>query len=113
MTKEERIAKVKEVIAAPSCCQELKDVSEAYLAAIDTDGEKAAQEKLIAELKDDICTIDEVIELFGSEMGAEFFGKEQALNMLDAAKKVKAAGGTTCFCPACTAGKALLDSFGA
>ena len=50
---------------------------------------------------------------FASEAGAQVFGKEKAMAMYDEAVKYKAGGGTTCFCPACQAGKALLDAFGA
>ena len=44
MTKAELIEKVKEVIAAPSCCPDAKAACQAYLDAVGTDGEKAAQD---------------------------------------------------------------------
>lgn len=34
------VEKVKEVLAAPSCCPELKDAAEKYLAALDTADER-------------------------------------------------------------------------
>ena len=42
MTKEERIAKVQEMIDAPSCCADLKEAGKAYLAAVGTDKEAEA-----------------------------------------------------------------------
>ena len=40
MTKTELIEKVKEVIAAPSCCAEAKAACQAYLDAVGTDGDR-------------------------------------------------------------------------
>ena len=113
MTKEEIRKTAEEMIAAPSCCPELKEAGQAYLDAMGTAGEEAAAKALIAELKEDVCTIDDVMGFFASEAGAQVFGKEKAMAMYDEAVKYKAGGGTTCFCPACQAGKALLDAFGA
>lgn len=48
------VEKVKEVLAAPSCCPELKDAAQKYLAALDTADEKAAGKILIAELEEDV-----------------------------------------------------------
>ena len=42
------IEKVKAVIAAPSCCAELRAVAEEWLQAVGTDGEKEASAKLVA-----------------------------------------------------------------
>lgn len=110
MTKEEVIAKVKDVVNAPSCYAGLKEAAEKYLAAVGTAEEKSAAASLVAELEADVQSIDEVIPFFGSDMAKEIFGAEQAANMLAMAQDVKAKGGDTCFCPACTAGKAVLDN---
>jgi len=101
---------VEAVAAAPSCCAELKEVCNAYLKALDTDGERAAAEKLLTELKADVCTIDEVIGLFTSPEGEEMFGAEQAAKMAEHAKSVKAAGGKFCDCPACGPGRELIEA---
>ena len=45
------VEKVKEVLAAPSCCPELKDAAQKYLAALDTADEKDAGKNLIANWK--------------------------------------------------------------
>ena len=109
MAKSEVLVKVKELIAAPSCYSELKDVAQEYLAAVGTANEKAAGKNLIAELEEDVETIDEVMAFLNSEKAVEILGKETIATMLEQGEKVKAAGGKYCFCPACVAGKALLD----
>ena len=54
MTKQEIKSEVEKMIAAPSCCPELKTEGEAYLKAFGTAGEKAAAESLIREMKEDV-----------------------------------------------------------
>ncbi len=113
MTEEERefiVDRVKELLEAPSCCQELRVVAQGYLAALDTPGEKKAGETLIAELEADVQDIDSVLALFTSDAGKKMFGENAAAHLAETAIKVKAAGGKTCFCPACAAGQAILDA---
>ena len=102
--------KVEAVASAPSCCAELKEVCNAYLKALGTDGEKAAAEKLLAELKADVCTIDDVLGLFTSPKGEKIFGAEQAAKMAEHARSVKAEGGKFCDCPACAPGRELIEA---
>jgi uncharacterized protein with PhoU and TrkA domain len=112
MAKAERefiVEKVKEVMAEPSCCQELKDVAQKYLDALDTPDEKAAGKLLIAELEEDVQTLDDTMEFLSSDAAKEILGAEAVASMVETGKKVKAAGGKICFCPACTAGQAILD----
>ena len=47
MDRKELTQTVKEMIAAPSCCQELKAAGEKWLNAADTAGEKAAAAALL------------------------------------------------------------------
>jgi len=103
------VEKVKEVLAAPSCCPELKEAAQKYLDALDTEDEKAAGKLLIAELEEDVQDIDTVLAFFSSEEGKAYFGEKTAADMAETAKKVKAAGGKICFCPACMAGQAILE----
>ena len=110
MTKADIIGKVKDLIAAPSCCAKLKDLAEAWLKAVDTPVEKEMSAKLVAELEEDVQTIDAVIGFFGSEAGRKAVGEEVAASMLAHFKEVKAAGGKWCDCPACKAGRAILDN---
>ena len=102
------VEKVKEVLAAPSCCPELKDAAQKYLAALAD--EKAAGKILIAELEEDVQSIDNTLAFFCSDAAKEIFGAETAANMAETARKVKASGEKICFCPACRAGKAILDN---
>jgi len=103
------VEKVKEVIAAPSCCRELKDVAQKYLDALDTADEKAAGRFLIAELEEDVQSLYDTMEFLSSDAAVEILGAEAVASMVETAKKVKAAGGKICFCPACTAGQTILD----
>lgn len=104
------LATVKDVMEAPSCCAELKEACQKYLDAVGTDAQADAAAALVAELEEDVCSIDDVYALFTSEQGAEIFGAEAAAAMAKQAEDVKAAGGDTCFCPACTAGKKVLEN---
>lgn len=95
--------KVQEMIAAPSCCAELREAGQAWLNAVGTDQEAAATAALLAEIEEDVGSIDGLIAFAGSEMGVKVFGEEGAANMLAHAKEVKANGGLYCDCAACTA----------
>ena len=99
MDRKELTQTVKEMIAAPSCCQELKAA-----------GEKAAAAARLQELREDVLKIDQVIEFFESPQAKQIFGVEQAKAMAEHAHAVKAAGGKWCDCPACTAGLKILDN---
>ena len=92
------IEKVNALIAAPTCCAELRAVAEEWLKAVGTDGEKEASAKLL----------DDVIPFFESEDAVRFFGAEGAKEKADAAKQAKADGGIYCLCPACQAGASIL-----
>ena len=110
MACEKTISLVKEVIAAPSCCSELKAAAEAWLSSVGTNAQKGAAEKLLAELKEDVNSIDDVIGFFGSDAGKGYFGAEKAAELLKAAQEAKAAGGKYCICAACQAGSKLIEA---
>ena len=110
MTKAEIKEKVQELIKAPSCYVGLKNAAEDWLKAEGTADEKAASGKLIAELEADVQSIDDVIGLFGSEAGRKIVGAETAAQMLAHFQDVKAKGGKWCDCPACAAGRVILDN---
>ena len=109
MVKEEILEKVKEVRNAPSCYEGLKPICDAYLAAVGTDKEKEAADKLKEALKEDVCSIDHVIPFFESEEGAKVLGADTAKQLSKAAHEAKERGVKYCICPACTAGGWLLD----
>lgn len=101
--------KTKELIAAPSCYQGLRDLSEKWLNSKDTPEEAAVTKEYLAALEADVLSIDALIAFAGSEKGIQIFGNEQAKTMVSQAQAAKANGAKYCICPACTAGGAILD----
>lgn len=101
--------KVKELIAAPSCCAEAKAAAQQWLDALGTDKEAEASKALVAELEEDIMPIDGLIAFAGSETGKKVFGEERAAGVYAHAVEIKAKGAKYCDCPACTAVAAILE----
>lgn len=110
MDKNEVIAKVKDLVSAPSVYSGLKEVAEKYLSSVGAAEEKANAKALADALKECVQTIDEVIVAFGTEGAKKKFGEETAKNMLAHFKEVKAKGGKFCDCPACSAGVVILEN---
>jgi len=106
MTKQEIIAKVNELIAAPSVCAGVKAAAETYVKAQD----KASADALVKALEAEVRTVDELIGLCESEQGKKFFGAERAAAMVEQAKKSKAEGNKYCICPACQAGGKIYEN---
>ena len=94
-------AKVEAMVAAPSCCQAIKDAAQAWLETYD-DGNKnqAPTAALIKAMEENVSAIDDCIAFLGSDMGKQIYGDNQPA-ALAAAEAKKAAGGTTCTCQAC------------
>lgn len=90
----------KKVLAAGSCCQELKDVAQAWLDAAGTPGEAEATKKYIQELEEDVTSIDGLIAFAQTDLGEDG---------ADKARAAKAAGAVWCTCDACQAGGAILE----
>ena len=84
-----------------------------FLGAVDTAEEKSAYQTLIAEVRSDVLTIDQLISFTESPDGAAVFGARQAGDLAAAARQAKAQGETTCICPACQAGKEIIENQGA
>ena len=108
MNKNEIIETVKTMIAAPSCCQELKDAGQKWLDAVGSAGENAAWTALLAEAREDICTIEHALSFFESEMGTKIFGAAKAKELAAHARKLKADGVKWCDCAACAACEKIL-----
>ena len=108
MNRNELIQTVKAMIVAPSCCRELKDAGSKWLAAIGTAEEKSAGTALLAEVREDVCTLDQTIPFFESDAAAKIFGAEQAKSMAAHAREIKASGAKWCDCPACAAGVKIM-----
>ena len=98
----------KELIDAPTCSQEAREAAKAWLDAVGTDKEQEETKKYIAELEEDIVTVDGLIAFAESEAGAGVFG-EKAPEVADHGREIKAAGAKYCDCPACAAVEAILS----
>ena len=103
------VEKTKELMAAPSCSQEAKDAAQAWLDAVGTENEAEETKKYIAELEEDIMTLDGLIAFAESEAGAQVFGPEKTKEVAAHGKEIKAAGAKYCDCPACAAAEAILS----
>jgi len=94
-------AKVEEMMAAPSCCAELKEAAQAWLDTYDDGNANQAPAKaLVKTLEESISGIDDCIAFLGSDMGKQIYGDAQPA-ALAAAEASKAAGGKICTCKAC------------
>ena len=100
--------KTKELIDAPTCSQEAREAAKAWLDAVGTDREQEETKKYIAELEEDIVTVDGLIAFAESEAGAGVFG-EKAPEVAAHGREIKAAGAKYCDCPACAAVEAILS----
>ena len=58
MDKQTLIEKIKSMAAAPSCCAKLKAAAKVYLDAVGTADEKIAAQNLLAEMEEDITTVE-------------------------------------------------------
>ena len=81
-----------------------------WINAVGTAGEKAAADALLAELKEDVCTIDHALAFFDSPRAVQYFGEEKAKELAAVARKTKENGGQWCFCEACAAGAKLIEN---
>lgn len=106
MNKQELLAKVNELIAAPMCNPSLKAAAENYLKAQD----KASIDALVKALNENVNSIDETIAFAESDMGRQIFGADTAAAMAKKGHELKAAGEKYCFCPACQAGGAIYEN---
>jgi hypothetical protein len=105
--KEYAVARTHELMEAGSCCPEAKAAAKMWLEALGTAGEAEKTKMYLAELEEDVTTIDGLIAFSGSDAGRAAFG-DAAAGILAHAKEIKAAGGKYCDCPACTAALAIL-----
>ena len=108
MTKEAVKQEVEKLLKAESLCPEGQEAVKAYLKAYGTAEEKSKAEALVKELKEDICGIDDLIHLTGTDLGKQTFGEEGAKKTLKAAKEAK--GEDTCLCAACQGAKVILEN---
>ena len=102
------IEKVKELLAAPSCCAEAKASAQSWLDALGTEHEAEESAKLIKELEEDIEPIDALVSFAGSDVAEKVFGDGVAA-FRAYTKELKASGAKYCDCPACAACAAILE----
>ena len=105
MERNELVRTVEAMIAAASCCDELKAAGRKWLDSVGTAEENAAWTALLAEIREDICTLDHTIPF-----GTKIFGAAKARELAAHARERKARGETWCDCPACAAGVRILAS---
>ena len=110
-TLEYVVEKTRELIQAPTCSQEAKDAAQSWLDAVGTEREAEETKKYIAELEEDIVTVDGLIAFAESEAGAAVFG-DNALNVAEHGRQIKAQGAVYCDCPACAVVEAILAKKG-
>ena len=110
MERNELIRTVETMIAASSCCDELKAAGKQWLDSLGTAGENSAWTALIAEIREDISTLDHAISFYESELATQIFGAEKARGLAAHSRKRKAQGEKWCDCPACAAGVKILAS---
>jgi hypothetical protein len=88
-------------------CPELQQAAKAFLESAEKTGE-ADPTALIAELKEDICSIDSFIGFTQSDYCKNMKGEEEAELMYKAGIEAKANGARICLCPGCTKANELL-----
>ena len=71
------VEKTKELIGAPTCCDEAKAAAQAWLDAVGTENQAAETERYFAELEEDIMPIENLIAFSDSDAGREYFGAER------------------------------------
>ena len=109
MDKKIVIEKTKELVAAPSCFEELKHLANDWLNSVDKADETEKFNKYIEYLKGSVSSIDACIGFLKSDMGKQIYG-DKIDAVLKAAEDAKSNGEDTCICPACQAGKVVLKN---
>lgn len=103
------VEKSKELMAAPSCSVEAMAAAKSWLEAIGTEREAEETRKYVAELEEDIVTVDGLIAFAESEAGVRVFGADKAKEVAAHGRELKAKGVPYCDCPACAAVEAILE----
>lgn len=106
------IQKTLEMTQDQTCCDELKAAAQKWLAARGTDGETAAWEGYLAELRADVMPLSDVLAFSGSPEAEKLFGADFARGLHAHYLEVEAGGGKYCDCPACSAAMKILETVG-
>ena len=102
--------KVRKLIEAEYCYDDLAILAEEWLESMDTPLFNEKTKQLIAELKEDIMPIDELIHYCETYRSDWFASKEEADDLLNHAQGIKKSGGLYCDCEACTLAQEILKS---
>ena len=106
--REQAVAHSHRLMQAPSCSQEARQAAQAWLDALDTPRQEEETRKYLAELAEDVVTVDGLIAFAQSPAGEQVFGPEGAAKLADHGRQLKADGAAYCDCPACAAAAAIL-----
>ena len=109
MTKENLIEKAKEMVAAPSCCPELNAVGQSWIDSVGKADEKEKAKLLIAEIEEDVTTIENLVAFAHSDTAKKIFGEGQK-NFAAHADELKASGAKFCDCGACKPASEILEN---
>lgn len=109
MKKEELSETIRKTISAPSCCKELAAVGKTWLQTENAEEKAKLGKDLLRELKEDVCSIDDLIQMTTTEKAMQMFGTEKCGEMHRAAIEAKGKGVRYCLCDACTNGGKILD----
>ena len=71
---DEVVHKTQELIKTLTCCQELKEMAEKWLKSVGSENEALMTQQYMAELKEDIMPIDNLIAFASSKDGQIYFG---------------------------------------
>lgn len=108
----EVIEKTHELLKAPTCCQELKDVAKEWLESIGSENESMMTKKIVAEMKEDIMPIENLIAFASSKAGQDYFGLETANSIVAHSQEIQSQGAQYCDCPACALVEDILKLLG-
>lgn len=101
MTKTEVKAIIEALASAKSTNNELRQISQNWLAAFDTGNLHDVTVQLLAGAEECLLPIDGLIAFTASEAGVKLFGAELAKQLHDHGVDIKAKGADYCDCPAC------------
>ncbi|MBQ0041127.1 MAG: molecular chaperone Hsp90 [Clostridiales bacterium] len=108
MANQKTIDKVNKLLAG-HCYAPLREAAEAWLKQVGADGEQEATARMIPLLKEGVATVQEMIDLFGSDEGKAKFGEELAGQIYAHAQTLLSQGETYCDCDACKIARGILS----
>lgn len=109
MTVNEKKELVNALLNTRTACPELRDAAKKYLESVETENENDAAKNLIAELNEDVNSLDDTIAFFKSDRAKAIVG-DMYDKLLNEALTAKANGETVCTCDGCRAGYEILKN---